>query len=85
MRSDIEKRIKEEANYIVENKATVRGCATYFKTSKSTVHQDVTKRLRKMDKLLWEKVGNVLRVNKEERHIRGGKATKEKYEKISQK
>ena len=66
-------------NYIVENNVTVRACAAQFGISKSTVHKDVTVKLRNRDKVLYEQVRNVLEVNKAERHLRGGSATKEKY------
>ena len=65
--------------YIVENKATVRKAAEVFGVSKSTVHIDVTKRLKQISPSLAFEVNAVLQENKAERHIRGGKATKEKY------
>jgi putative DeoR family transcriptional regulator (stage III sporulation protein D) len=65
--------------YIAESKSTVRGAAKKFGVSKSTVHSDVTVRLRKIDPSLFSEVRKVLDVNKEERHIRGGIATREKY------
>ncbi len=65
--------------YIVENKATVRATAKVFGVSKSTVHMDVAQRLKKVNPSLYNQVRKVLDVNKEERHIRGGLATKEKY------
>ena len=68
--------------YIVKNNSTVRDAAKHFGISKSTVHQDVTKRLRAIDIILYYKVKKVLNKNKEERHIRGGEATKIKYEMI---
>lgn len=83
MRDDIEKRAIEEAEYIIKNKATVRGAAKDFGVSKSTIHKDITERLEKIDKRLWRKVSEVLKKNRDERHIRGGIATKRKYEKIS--
>ncbi|MBE6879211.1 MAG: sporulation transcriptional regulator SpoIIID [Ruminococcaceae bacterium] len=67
------------AEYIVENNATVRSAAKVFGISKSTVHQDVTSRLEKLNPELHKKVREVLEKNKEERHIRGGLATKLKY------
>ena len=66
--------------YIIDTGATVRATAKVFKISKSTVHKDVTERLRRVSPSLYRKVAEVLRVNKEERHIRGGLATKKKYE-----
>lgn len=68
--------------YIVEHKATVRAAAKIFGISKSTVHKDVSERLRKEDPKLYAKVKDILEINKQERHIRGGLATKLKYEKI---
>jgi len=65
--------------YIVENNATVRSTAKRFGISKSTVHKDVTQTLRSINKSLYLDVKSVLEKNKEERHIRGGEATKKKY------
>lgn len=70
------------ARYIINTGATVRKAASVFGISKSTVHQDITSRLEKINPELHEKVKNVLEINKQERHIRGGMATKHKYEKI---
>lgn len=80
---DIEKRAKLFANYIIENKATVRATAKEFCTSKSTVHKDVAERLEKFNPSLAEEAKKVLEVNKSERHLRGGMATKLKYSRIS--
>ncbi len=66
--------------YIVKNMATVRATAKKFGISKSTVHKDVSVRLKKLDFELYEKVHSILEINKKERHIRGGIATKKKYE-----
>ncbi len=66
-------------SYIVETGDTVRAVAKRFGISKSTVHKDVTQTLKKMDRALYEKVKIVLEKNKQERHIRGGEATKQKY------
>lgn len=65
--------------YIVENSATVRSAAKVFKISKSTVHKDVTEGLRKTCPTLYKQVKQVLELNKSERHIRGGMATRRKY------
>lgn len=81
--TDIEKRAKLFANYIIENKATVRATALKFSTSKSTVHKDVAERLEKYSPSLAEEAKKVLEINKSERHLRGGMATKIKYSKIS--
>ena len=69
----------EIANYIIENNATVRQTAKAFGISKSTVHKDVTERLMQVNPTLASEARKVLDVNKSERHIRGGLATKEKY------
>ncbi len=79
MRPYIEERTVELGQYIVDNKCTVREAAKKFGISKSTVHKDVTQRLQKINIRLAEQVGSVLLENKNERHIRGGNATKEKY------
>jgi len=75
----IEERAAEIAVYIIENNATVRQTAKQFGISKSTVHKDVTERLLQINPSLAEKARVVLDLNKSERHIRGGLATKEKY------
>ncbi|MBE7076056.1 MAG: stage III sporulation protein D [Clostridiales bacterium] len=72
-------RILEEAYYIAETGATVRATAKIFGVGKSTVHKDVTKRLKNIDKDLYLAVKKVLKINLSERHIRGGEATKRKY------
>ena len=70
--------------YILEHKATVRAAAKQFGISKSTVHKDVSERLPKIQPQLYPLVKEVLELNKQERHIRGGLATKEKYAKLEQ-
>ncbi len=79
MYSDYEDRAVKLGRYIADSNATVRGAAKKFGISKSTVHSDVTKRLRKINPELFYEVRKVLDDNKEERHIRGGIATREKY------
>ena len=81
MKSYIETRAVEIANYIVENNATVRQAAKQFGISKSTVHKDITDadRLLRIDPELAAKARHILDINKSERHIRGGLATREKY------
>ncbi len=79
MRPDIEKRVIDSAEYIIENKSTVRAAAKFLGVSKSTVHKDVTDRLLEIDSNLAEQVRRILDINKEERHIRGGEATRNKY------
>lgn len=83
MKEYIEERAIEIANYIIENNATVRQTAKAFGISKSTVHKDVTERLAQINQLLAVQARQVLDVNKSERHIRGGLATKQKYLKHS--
>lgn len=79
---NVEKRCIELGHYIVETKSTVRQAAKIFGISKSTVHNDVTKRLSVINPLLCSEVKEVLDENKAQRHIRGGMATKEKYSKM---
>lgn len=79
MKDYIEERAVEIANYIIETKATVRQAAKKFGISKSTVHKDVTDRLIQINPALAGEARKILNVNKEERHIRGGLATREKY------
>lgn len=79
MKDYIEERAIEIANFIIEEKATVRQTAKKFGVSKSTVHKDVTERLLQIDPSLAARARIVLDVNKSERHIRGGLATREKY------
>lgn len=76
---DIEERTINIGHYIIEKKATVRAAAKYFGVSKSTVHKDVTERLKKINPRLAYEVRNVLDENKSERHLRGGLATRKKY------
>ena len=79
MKDYIEERAVEIGNYIIETKATVRQTAKRFGVSKSTVHKDVTARLAALNPILASQAREVLDINKSERHIRGGMATKEKY------
>ncbi len=79
MKSDIERRAVELAEYIIENKTTVRAAAKHFGVSKSTVHKDLTERLELINRPLFLRVKEILEVNKAERHIRGGIATRIKY------
>ena len=75
----MEERVIESAIYIIEHNATVRQTAKQFGVSKSTVHKDVSERLKKISPTLYKQVNDVLQLNKAERHIRGGQATKIKY------
>ena len=79
MQPYIEKRAVEIGTYIVEKNATVRQAAKNFGVSKSTVHKDVAERLPQIDVELAKEARSVLDVNKSERHIRGGMATRKKY------
>lgn len=81
MRSHIEERAIVVAKYILERNSTVRQTAKTFGVSKSTIHKDVTERLEEINPSLAKEVKMVLEKNKSERHIRGGMATKLKYEK----
>ena len=79
MHTNIEERACDLAVYIIENKATVRAAAKQFGISKSTVHKDLTERLKTVNPTLYHQVRELLDINKAERHIRGGMATREKY------
>lgn len=81
MKGNVEVRAIELGNYIANTNATVRLTAKKYNISKSTVHKDVSERLKTINPSLYKKVRKVLDTNKEERHIRGGIATKEKYQK----
>ncbi len=83
MIDSVEARAVMLGEYIVKNKATVRTAADVFSVSKSTVHIDVTKRLKNINTPLYIQVREVLEINKAQRHIRGGMATKEKYQRVS--
>ena len=79
MTKQLEKRACELAVYIIETGATVRAAAKEFRISKSTVHKDLQQRLQRCDPNLYTQVRKVLDLNKQERHIRGGMATRRKY------
>lgn len=81
----IDERAIELAQYIIDSKDTVRGAAKKFGISKSTVHKDVSERLKKINPSLAKEVRIILDENKAERHIRGGMATKLKYSHLKQK
>ncbi len=76
----IEARTRDEAAFVLERRATVRAAAEHFGVSKSTVHKDLTFRLPALDRSLSAQVRQLLDENKAERHLRGGLATKKKYE-----
>jgi putative DeoR family transcriptional regulator (stage III sporulation protein D) len=75
----VEERAAMLGEYIIESKATVRSTAKKFGVSKSTVHKDVSQRLKVLNPALYRQVREILDTNKSERHIRGGLATKKKY------
>lgn len=81
MKDELEKRAIMLGEYILQQKATVRSAAKKFGVSKSTVHKDVSDRLKYIDKPLYFDVKKILEINKAQRHIKGGFATKNKYAK----
>lgn len=82
MTDTIDRRTYELAVYMIQTNATVRAAAKHFGISKSTVHKDLSQRLPKFNYKLYLQVREILDINKAERHIRGGMATKEKYSKL---
>ncbi|MDY3013970.1 MAG: sporulation transcriptional regulator SpoIIID [Evtepia sp.] len=82
MKGNLEERAEALALYMIENRATVRAAAKHFGISKSTVHKDLSQRLPAFNRPLYLQVKEILALNKAERHIRGGIATKEKYERL---
>ena len=83
MRENMEQRARDLAVYIIEHQTTIRATARHFGISKSTVHKDLTERLERVNHGLYVQVKQVLEINKAERHIRGGMATREKYRRAS--
>ena len=81
MKDGLEKRACDLAVYMIETGSTVRAAAQHFGISKSTVHKDLTMRLAQCNRALYAQVRQVLDTNKQERHIRGGMATRRKYQK----
>ena len=79
MKGNMEERAERLAQYIIENRTTVRAAAQKFGISKSTVHKDISERLPPFNRVLYQQVKEVLEVNKAQRHIRGGIATRKKY------
>lgn len=79
VKGNIEERACQLALYIIENRTTVRAAAQKFGISKSTVHKDISERLPQFNRVLYQQVKEVLEVNKAQRHIRGGIATRKKY------
>ena len=79
VREDVRLRVMQAAEHILESGDTVRACAAKFGVSKTTIHKDMRKRLPKIDAQMYWEVDKILQKNLQERHIRGGAATKEKY------
>lgn len=79
MSRDIKSSVLNEANYMLETKGTIRQVANYYKVSKSTVHKDLSERLIKYDKALYNEVNDIIKNHLNERHIRGGEETRRKY------
>ena len=82
MNNKIYKRILKETNYILNDNLTIRQMAKKLNVSKSTVHKDLHERLYDINRVLYKKVDNILQIHLKERHIKGGKATKLKYQKL---
>ena len=85
LKTNIEERACDLAVFIIENKATVRAAAQKFGISKSTVHKDLSERLKEYNLTLYKQVKDILEQNKAERHLRGGEATRRKYSSRSEK
>jgi len=79
MKNNIENRVYLEAEFILKNKCTIRSMTSVFNVSKSTIHFDLSKRLKRYNYSLFLKVDKILKFNLSQRHIRGGKSTKNKY------
>lgn len=79
MKREVEKRVRAAAEYVMRTGATVRACAARFGVSKTTIHKDLRERLPELDRSLAGCVDAVLNHNREQRHLRGGAATREKY------
>ena len=79
LKGNMEERAERLAQYIIENRATVRAAAKKFRVSKSTVHKDISQRLPQFNRSLYLQAREVLEINKAQRHIRGGIATRRKY------
>ncbi|QCX33374.1 sporulation transcriptional regulator SpoIIID [Caloramator sp. E03] len=84
MKDYIEERVLEVANYIIDSKSTIRKTAKMFGVSKSTIHKDITERLPKINPQIAKEAKKILDINKAERHIRGGRATKMKYKSVNE-
>lgn len=84
VRQEVRLRVLQAARYILESGATVRRCARQFDVSKTTIHKDMRVRLPELDGNLSRKIDAVLRRNLSERHLRGGEATKQKFQKLKE-
>ena len=82
MNEAIRRRVMHQAQVMLENKLTVREVAKIIGLSKSTIHKDLTEKLKFIDEELFDEISNLLEYNKNIRHIRGGQKTKEKYENL---
>ena len=78
---DLQNRTLKEANFLLDNNTTIRGVAKAFDVSKSTVHYDLSRRLKTLDYALFERVNKTLKNNFNQKHFRGGNATKQMYQK----
>lgn len=79
MREDVQRRVLQAAEYVLETGATVRACAARMGVSKTTIHKDMRVRLPRLNKEMCSQVDAVLKKNLQERHLRGGEATRRKY------
>lgn len=84
MYESIKQRVIEVSNYMLKSKKTIREIANQFGISKSTIHKDISERLKQIDYSLYEQVNKIIEEHKETRHIRGGESTKIKYLKIKE-
>ncbi|MDR2670631.1 MAG: sporulation transcriptional regulator SpoIIID [Oscillospiraceae bacterium] len=84
MKGNIEERACRVAAYIIENRATVRAAAKKFGISKSSVHKDLSERLQQYNRTLYLRVRDVMEANKAERHLRGGLATRRKWQHVKE-
>ncbi|MDT3698325.1 MAG: sporulation transcriptional regulator SpoIIID [Thermincola sp.] len=84
MQDYIRRRVLDISSYILESKATVRQAAIVFGVSKSTVHKDITERLPSINKKTANQIKDILEFNKAERHLRGGEATRKKYQEMAE-
>ncbi len=83
MENEISKRVVSEANYMIKTKDTIRNIANKYNVSKSTVHKDLSERLKKIDSNLSKSIEDIMQEHIDIRHIRGGESTKQKYKKRS--